>query len=61
MVSPVTYLQQVIRELKKVDWPSRDQTVQKTGLVLIVSVLLAIYLGGLDILFRLGIGVLTSK
>jgi preprotein translocase subunit SecE len=52
MVSPVTYVQQVILELKKVSWPSREQTVQKTSLVLVVSALLALYLGGLDFLFQ---------
>ena len=52
MVSPVTYLHEVIRELKKVDWPSREQTVRKTLLVLVVSALLALYLGGLDYLFQ---------
>lgn len=60
MVSPITYLQEVIRELKKVSWPSREQTVQKTVLVLVVSALLAVYLGGLDILFKLGIDVLIK-
>lgn len=58
MVSPVTYLQQVARELRKVDWPSREQTVYKTLLVLLVSAILALYLGGLDFLFQGAIGLL---
>lgn len=42
------YLNEVIRELKKVTWPSKQQTANKTILVLVVGILLAIYLGGLD-------------
>ena len=52
MVSPVGYFQEVVRELKKVSWPSRKQTVDKTILVLVISTLLAVYLGGLDFLFQ---------
>jgi preprotein translocase subunit SecE len=52
MVSPVGYFKEVVRELKKVSWPSRKQTVDKTVLVIVISILLAIYLGGLDFLFQ---------
>ncbi len=52
MVSPVGYSKEVVRELKKVSWPSRKQTVNKTILVIAVSTLLAVYLGGLDFLFQ---------
>jgi len=48
-----TYFQEVIRELKKVDWPSRDQTIQQTALVLLVSAVIALYLGGADYVFTL--------
>ena len=52
MVSPVGYLKEVVRELKKVSWPSRKQTVNKTILVIVISILLAVYLGGLDFVFQ---------
>ncbi|MBU1885810.1 preprotein translocase subunit SecE [Patescibacteria group bacterium] len=52
MVSPIGYFKEVVRELKKVSWPSRKQTVNKTMLVIAVSTLLAVYLGGLDLLFQ---------
>lgn len=48
----MTYLKEVARELKKVSWPSREQTINKTILVVVVSLLLAAYLGGLDFLFQ---------
>ncbi|MBT3249456.1 MAG: preprotein translocase subunit SecE [Candidatus Pacebacteria bacterium] len=52
MVSPTAYFREVVRELKKVTWPSRKQTINKTTLVIAISILLAIYLGGLDFIFQ---------
>jgi preprotein translocase subunit SecE len=52
MVSPTGYFREVVRELKKVSWPSRKQTVNKTTLVIAISILLAVYLGGLDFMFQ---------
>lgn len=52
MASPGKYLKEVVHELKKVSWPSRQQTINKSLLVLAVSAILAIYLGGLDFVFQ---------
>lgn len=52
MISPVEYLKEVIQELKKVSWPSRQETLNKTLLVIVVTTLLAVYVGGLDFLFQ---------
>lgn len=38
-------------ELKKVAWPSKEQTIHYTVLVVLISVSLAIILGLLDIIF----------
>lgn len=39
------------QELKKVDWPSRSEALQLTGIVVIISILLGIYIGAFDYLF----------
>lgn len=52
MVSPGTYVQQVVQELKKVTWPTGEQTRNMTLLVLFVSALAALYLGILDVIFQ---------
>jgi preprotein translocase subunit SecE len=41
----------IISELRKVTWPAREETTNLTVVVLIVSVLVAIVLGGADIGF----------
>lgn len=49
----VNFLKEVKIELKKVTWPTRQETVKYTLLVIGVSVAVAIFLGGLDFLFTL--------
>lgn len=48
----ITYLKEVIQELKKVSWPNKEQTINKTVLVIVVSVFMTLYIGGLDFLFQ---------
>ncbi len=46
------FLKEVKIELKKVSWPTREETTRFTGMVIIVSAVIAIFLGGLDLLFQ---------
>lgn len=48
MINPVLFLKEVKEELAKVAWPTREQTVRYTILVIIVAVAVGIFLGGLD-------------
>jgi preprotein translocase subunit SecE len=50
-LSLVRYLRDSRIELKKVTWPSREQTVNLTIVVIVVCVALALFLGGLDYVF----------
>jgi preprotein translocase subunit SecE len=51
MVKPVTFLQETYAELKKVVWPTRNDIIRLTAIVIILSVLMGLYIGGLDFLF----------
>lgn len=51
MFNLIKYFKEVREELTKVSWPSRQQTIQKTILVITVSVVVGIYIGALDFLF----------
>jgi len=46
-----TLLKEVKVELKKVNWPTRKQTIKYTLIIIGVSFAVAIFLGGLDFLF----------
>ena len=48
MVNPVSFFKEVKEELSKVTWPSREQTIRYTVLVIIVAVVVGLILGGLD-------------
>jgi len=44
------FLTDVRVELKKVSWPSRQDTISSTGVVLVVVFIISFYLGMVDIL-----------
>ena len=56
----VRYLKQVKDELYQVIWPSKEETIRMTTLVIIVSVLVSIYLGSLDLLFSQMMGLIIN-
>lgn len=45
------FLREVYSEMKKVSWPSRQETVKYTLIVIGVSLAVAFFLGGLDFIF----------
>ena len=44
----VTFLGEARTEVHKVNWPTREQTVRYTLIVIGLSVVIAMYLGGID-------------
>jgi preprotein translocase subunit SecE len=61
MVRPTAYFREVWQEIQKVTWPTRQQTIEKTMLVVGVSLIAAIYIGALDASFQWLITFLLSK
>lgn len=51
MNAVTTFLKETKTELKKVSWPTKEQTVQYTLVVIGVSAVVMVFLGGLDYLF----------
>lgn len=50
-MDPVSFLREVRTELNKVVWPTRQQAIQMTIVVIVVSILVGVYVGGLDLVF----------
>ena len=46
------WVQDIWSELRKVTWPTRDETIYLTTVVIIVSVAVGIVLGSVDIFFN---------
>lgn len=47
----IAFLKEVRVELKRVTWPSRQETIRHTLIVIGFSLAVAAFLGGLDFLF----------
>lgn len=48
MPNIIGFLNEVKEELGKVTWPSQEQTIRYTILVILVAVVVGLFLGGLD-------------
>ena len=49
--NPIEFARSVKVELSFVKWPSHKETLRLTMTVIIVSLIVAVYIGGLDALF----------
>lgn len=49
--TPTTFLKEVRDELKKVVWPTRTEVIRLTMVVVLVSMIVGFFLGGLDFVF----------
>ena len=47
-----TFVREARVELKKVNWPTKQQTINYTAVVIGLSVAVGVFLGGLDYVFR---------
>lgn len=47
-INIINFLKEVKEELEKVAWPTKQQTIRYTVLVIIIAVVTGLFLGGLD-------------
>jgi preprotein translocase subunit SecE len=57
----LSFLKESKAELKRVKWPTLKETLQYTLVVIIISLVIAIYLGGLDYIFSFILGKFILK
>ncbi len=50
----------IIDELKKVSWPTKSETIRLTTIVIIVSLIIGLYVGIIDILLAKGLEIVTK-
>ena len=51
MTTPISFLKDVSVELKKVTWPSQSEVIRLTVVVIIISIAVGLFIGGLDFVF----------
>jgi len=61
MSKTIQFFKEVIAELKNITWPTRNQTIFYTIIVIIVSLIVAYYLGLLDNIFKNGLNWILQK
>jgi preprotein translocase subunit SecE len=47
-VNPTVFVRQAYDEIKKVTWPARPEVIRLTVSVVIISLIVGLFLGGLD-------------
>ena len=57
----IAYLKEVRAEMTNITWPTRNQTIFYTVAVLVISILIAYYLGLLDFVFSKGLSQIITK
>lgn len=60
-MNPIKYLSEVRSELGLVVWPKLSEVIKLTLLVVLISVLVGLYLGGLDAVITKLIGLILTK
>ncbi len=50
-MSIISYIREVKAETKNIKWPTRKQVIGYTSVIIVLSLLLAVYVGSLDALF----------
>ena len=51
MSTPIAFLRETKDELKKVVWPNKQEVIRLTFVVIIISLIVGLFLGGLDFVF----------
>ena len=52
-INPLNYLKESKAELEKVVWPTKQETLRLTVVVVIVSIIIGAYIAGMDTFFTL--------
>ena len=59
--TPVSFLKEVQEELKKVVWPTREEVIRLTVVVIVISIVVGAYLGALDLVFSKAIELILNR
>jgi len=61
MPKAFVFLKEVKAELEKVVWPTREETIRLTVIVIVISVIASLYVGAIDFLFTNIINIILKK
>ena len=56
----LAYFSEVRSEISKVTWPDKSEVIRLTAIVLLVSAIVGVYVGGIDFLFTKALSFFVS-
>lgn len=59
--TPANFLREVREELTKVVWPTRDEIIRLTGVVILVSLGVGLFLGGIDFILTKLVSLIVTR
>jgi len=57
----IQFLQEVAAEFKNISWPKKDTLIELTFVVISISIIISLILGGFDFIFTQGINLIGSN
>ena len=57
----INYLNEVRGEMAKVTWPAREKTIKIVGLIIIISIVMGVFIGGLDFLLSRLLSIILQR
>ena len=60
MKKVINFLKEVVVEFKNITWPKKDTLIQLTIVVISISIIISLILGGFDYLFTNSIGLIGN-
>lgn len=58
---PVNFFKEVRAELSKIIWPTKEEIIKLTAIVIGISLVIGIYIGALDMLFLKITGLFVAR
>ncbi len=60
-INPAKFFTEVKSELEKVSWPTKNQVIRLTGVVVVISLVVGLFIGGLDFIFTKTVEILIKR
>ena len=60
-INPAKFFTEVKSELTKVTWPTKDQVIRLTTVVIVISLAVGLFIGGLDFIFTKTVELIVKK
>lgn len=59
--NPIVFLKEVRSELDKVSWPTKQEAIRLTAIVIAISLLVGFFIGAIDYIFAKAMGLFLQK